>query len=245
MKSAILLFTTLRMVIVANAVGIVTAAEPARQPRVPAGRMKAAVTEITSTRDPASAPTSALSDGIASPAPGAAWYTAVAGGDYFEDGGTPPVFHLDLGTDHDMGGIAFTNYATNDNRVIAFAMRYATEAETTSRFGASIPDATFALSRTKSDLVGVKHAIAAGESQSISYSRPIKARYVELTLTDNCGGNRVGFIDIEFISEVPPPPWKPRRAEFVLEPEVIIPSTKEWRYWAARPLSSCVRVGYS
>lgn len=212
MESAILLFTTLLMVLFADAAGIAVAAVPARQPGVPAGRMKATVTEITSTRDPASAPTSDLSDGIASPAPSAAWYTAVASGDYFEDDGIPPVFHLDLGADHDMGGIAFTNYAMNDNRVSAFTMRYATEAETTSRFGASIPDATFALSRTKTDLVGVKHTIAAGESQSIPFSRWIKARYVELMLTDNFGGNRVGFDDIEFISEVPPPPWKPRRA---------------------------------
>ena len=188
--------------------------------------MTAAVTEVTSTRDSEIAQPSAPSDGIASPSPNASWCTVATNGDYFDTGGTPPVFQLDLGADRQVGAISFANYPIGSNAVSAMTLRFATEAETTNGFGTSIPNKTLTISTTNADFIGRQYNIPAGESQSISLGSLIKTRYVELTLTDNHGGNRVGFDDIQFNSELPPPTVKSRRAEFVFKPEVLFPPTE-------------------
>ena len=145
------------------------------------------------------------------------------------DSQSDPVFLLDLGADRTMGGIAFTNSPKDKNAVSAMKLRFATEAETTKGFGTSIADKKFTLSLTGKDFIGREYKIPPGQSQPISFGKLIKARYIELTLTDNFGGNKVAFDNIQINSELPRPPAKPRRANFIFEPE-FVPALEPTKY---------------
>lgn len=129
------------------------------------------------------------------------WVTDACGSqcDYFESF-APPVLTIDLGSDRDLREISIWGYDdTNDNGGREFRLRFATTADGVGGFGTGV---TFAPIFT-----------AANETlsrQSFAFGRIVRARYVEVTITENFylpppdfrGGDRVGLGEIAFA--VPP-----------------------------------------
>ena len=125
------------------------------------------------------------------------WVTTACGFpcDYLA-GGDPPVIVLDLGENTNLSEISVWGHSsTNANGVKEFMLRFATEAEGETGFGTSITyNPTF------------QTAIDDVKRQSSFFDKTIRARYVEVTCTDNyftppgtggpdgpAGGDRVGL----------------------------------------------------
>lgn len=116
------------------------------------------------------------------------WYSGQSAMDYFESGGTPPVFILDFERDRTINGISFVSgYDQSSNRVTAFELRFATSAEGLSRINEDIPT-TF---RPSLDML-------TDQAEFIPLDHPVTARYAELTVTDNLGQHTVTFDEIQF-----------------------------------------------
>jgi hypothetical protein len=137
---------------------------------------------------------------------GTTWVTNAPGGfpsDYIVVAGAP-VLIIDLGQNRNLTEISTWGYsAGNANGVSAFTLRFATAAEGTAGFGASIPGQG-PFTCNLSDVTRHSHPLS-----------PVMARYVEFTCTDNYysnggngpppGGDRVGLGEIAFEDGVPLP----------------------------------------
>lgn len=105
-----------------------------------------------------------------------------------------PVLIIDLGQDRYLTEISTWGYTTgNDNGVKTFTLRFASAAQGTAGFGATIPNQG-PFNCAKSDITRDSHPLT-----------PATARYVEFTCTDNyytgtggAGGDRVGLGEIAF-----------------------------------------------
>jgi len=133
---------------------------------------------------------------------GQTWVTDAPGGypaDYLNFR-PAPILIIDLGQDRYLTEISTWGYTpSNDNGVKTFALRFATAAQGTAGFGATIPNQG-PFNCAKSDITRDSHPLT-----------PVTARYVEFTCTDNyftgtgaAGGDRVGLGEIAF--EYTPPP---------------------------------------
>jgi hypothetical protein len=116
-------------------------------------------------------------------------------GDYFEPLPFPaPVLVFDLGTDRDLSEISVWGYSDgNGNGAREFSLRFATAADGPNGFNVSIGyNPTFTITKP------------ATPRQSLSFTQVVRARYVELTPTDNFfgieppGGDRVGLGEVAF-----------------------------------------------
>ena len=153
------------------------------------------------------------------------WVTTACGFpcDYLA-GGDPPVIVLDLGENTNLSEISIWGYSsTNANGVKEFMLRFATEAEGETGFGSSITyNPTF---QTSIDDV---------KRQSSFFDKTIRARYVEVTCTDNyftppgtggpdgpAGGDRVGLGEIAFEKFVASP-----QPNLVAPANLTIPPTR-------------------
>lgn len=149
------------------------------------------------------------------------WVTNAPGGypsDYIAVAGEP-VLIVDLGVETNLAEVSIWGYAaTNDNGLKEFKLRFATEAEGETGFGASI---TYNPAFT---------AIQAPvPRQSFFFDRLVKARFVEVTCTatffeppGTSGGDRVGFGEIAFERfNAPPEP------NLLAPTNVLIPPTRE------------------
>ena len=138
------------------------------------------------------------------------WVTDAPGGfpsDYIEDTGKP-ILVFDLGENVALGEISLWGYAaTNSNGLSEFSLRFATAAEGSGDFGASIAyNPIFA---------GIDSGEFPNEDNTSRFSFPFEegvfARYVELTCEDNHfiapgtgaggeipGGDRVGLGEVAF-----------------------------------------------
>ena len=109
------------------------------------------------------------------------WVTQADAGfpaDYVEDVGMP-IIELDLGADVLLDEISTWGYENgNTNGMREFSLRFATDAEGKTEFGASIDyNPTF--------LVEDFFDFEAHERRSFEFDQSVTARYVELTVTDN------------------------------------------------------------
>jgi len=148
------------------------------------------VTEITSTNDiwtPAN-----ISDGVH--AENSRWTSVANNPDYF-NGGTIPVFVLDLGASDTFYGVAFWGYhpGARGNSVTEFELAFS---ETTDFSGAT----PITLTTTSSDF---------DTEDDIAFPTPQTGRYVQLRFLDNGygtgvgGGDRVGMSEIQFENSSP------------------------------------------
>ena len=128
------------------------------------------------------------------------WVTDAPGADYY-DFLPAPILWFDLGSDVTLSEISTWGYAdTNTNGAKDFSLRFATSAEGTGGFGATITyNPTF------------EAAFNYAPRDSNVFSQNVTARYVEMTITDNWrgfqggtpGGDRVGLGEVAF--EIPEP----------------------------------------
>lgn len=124
------------------------------------------------------------------------WVTDACGYpcDYFETE-LVPVLTIDLGEDRELAEISVWGYSdTNRNGARKLEVRFATEADGPAGFGTSILGSRLLTS-----------AVQATTRQSFAFGEVVKARYVEVTITDNYflapgfdGGDRVGLGEIAF-----------------------------------------------
>jgi hypothetical protein len=126
--------------------------------------------------------------------------------DFFTKTGTP-VLTFDLGSDVDLAEISTWGYTTtNANGAKEFQLKFATSAEGTGAFGSSI---------SYSPTFGAPLSDVTRSSNL--FSQTVKARYVQMTITDNyftapgdgsdgglAGGDRVGLGEVAF--EIVPEP---------------------------------------
>ncbi|HOD83213.1 MAG: F5/8 type C domain protein [Planctomycetes bacterium ADurb.Bin126] len=181
---------------------------------------QATISRLRPTATPSEGNPSSIIDGSA----GTQWYSPAKGGDYFGNGGTPPVLVIDLGQEQSIDRFDFTNYSIAGNRTKGFSLRFATEAEGPAGFGGSI---ALAPSYTAANDGGI---------QPFSLGQFIKARYVEMTITSNYvgggpGGDRVGFAEIDFYK----PQDRPIEA-FLVRPTGVTSSTANSDYFPAANL---------
>lgn len=138
------------------------------------------------------------------------WVTADPGGfpsDYIDVAGSP-VLTIDFGQDNVLSEISIWGQSsTNANGVSVFSLAFATEAEGTSGFGASIAyNPSFLPINDDTN------------RQSFLFGQTITARFVEFTAVDNffvapgngsggglVGGDRVGLGEIAFSEPIPIP----------------------------------------
>ncbi len=134
---------------------------------------------------------------------GSRWVTNApngGSGDYFSPLPSPRArLVFDLGQNRALSEISVWGYAnTNANGVMEFELRFATAAEGTAGFGASIGyNPVFSPVQDESP------------RQSFPFSQTVTARYVELLPTDNfyavnpSGGDRIGIGEVAFEDAVP------------------------------------------
>jgi hypothetical protein len=138
------------------------------------------VTEITSTNDiwtPAN-----ISDGVN--AESSRWTSVASQPDYFNTGGTIPVFVVDLGSSDTFYGVGIWGYHPGAplNSVTDFELAFS---ETTD-FSSATPFTLTTTSTTYAD------------EDDIDFASPQTGRYVQLRFLDNGGGDRVGMSEIQF-----------------------------------------------
>ena len=124
------------------------------------------------------------------------WVTVECGFpcDYYETFPSPPVLVIDLGQERELDEISIWTYFV-DNSGKDFVLRFATNAEGPTAFGTSI---SYTPTFTSPEVNEVPR-------QSFAFREAVRARYVEMTITDNffqgdgtSGGDRVGLGEIAF-----------------------------------------------
>ncbi len=132
------------------------------------------------------------SDGIADD--GHKWFSVAYIPDYFVSG-TVPVLTIDLGASYKLSGIAFWNYNVYSNATKEFTLAFSTNRTS---YGSSTNFTTAT-------------PVSSPVQEDFSLSE-VTARYVQMTVTDNWydgvnpGGDRVGFMDIQFNGTAVPEP---------------------------------------
>ncbi len=143
-----------------------------------------------------------LSDGAISTGGSAKWYSIEPikdADDYFADGGSPITIIFDLGSDMDISAIAVWGYhnngsAANTNFLKDFSLSFATNDDGTDDFQTSISHTE---SFSTADL-GYNSQQDFKFTDDADNDLTVTARYIQMTITDNWGGNIVGSVEIQF-----------------------------------------------
>lgn len=103
---------------------------------------------------------------------------------------SPPTLILDLGADRILQSMALWSYlsTTNNNAVKDFGVKFATHAEGSSSFSSSV---------TYNPIFTVENLTNA-DRQVFNFSETVTARYIQLTLLTNHGGDRYGLSEVQF-----------------------------------------------
>jgi hypothetical protein len=138
------------------------------------------------------------------------WVTEDPGGypsDYYEFG-PAPIMVMDLGSDVVIDAVAYWGYFVVGNSTSEFSLRFATGADGPVGFGTSVTSNPTLYPGPEDNTV----------QQNLPMGVTVKARYVEVTVTDNYfdpdappedGGDRVGFAELQFNTVVPEKAWEP------------------------------------
>lgn len=110
--------------------------------------------------------------------------------DYFENGGTVPVLTIDLGATYELTAIIIWGYTERYglNEPKSFTLEFSTTG----------PDGVFSGKQTfeSPEPLGT----GAGSRPAQAALARVTANAVRLTVTDNFGGNRVGFGELKFVA---------------------------------------------
>lgn len=139
-------------------------------------------------------------------APGNVWATidpGAGGGDFYTQGGIPPVFTMSLDQTYDLTDFVYWGYffgtTANGNEGRQFQLEFSTDG-----------GATFPASTTVESPLGT---IAVADANTLSLGSTFQADLVRMTVLDNHfgatginGGDRVGLGEIRFIGDAIPEP---------------------------------------
>ncbi len=129
---------------------------------------------------------------------GGTWYSSAVLPNYFDAGGTPPVFLLSLEEPTYLTDLVIWGYGGNNNEASDFLVEFSQDGGVTYYDSATV---------ATSSLLGTGSA-------TLSFGDVFLADNVRLTMTDNAGGrgfsgtgygDRVGLGEIKFLSRVPEP----------------------------------------
>lgn len=200
MKTIFAILSSLALVISANAATIITPNTPTGNVTPSAGSSYASLvnssglsSSVISGMDTATAllvtQSAATADTYVTPATG-------AGTDYFIAGGTAPVLTFALGDAYnDIDSIILWNYNLSVNSTTQFSLAFFSDASATIQVGSTITGLTALADITNGQ------QIFFGGGGTVDFDG---VRAIQMTLTDNNGGNRVGLGEIRF-SQTPEP----------------------------------------
>ena len=136
-------------------------------------------------------------------------------GGYFDSVTTNPVLVFDLGQNITIDGIAFWAYYNemHPNSLKGATLRFATDADVVGDGDVSsledlLDSANFDFGNDSSVSYSFDFTaqyLTSADQQDFVFDQQVTARYVEMTMTSNYGGNRVGFSEIQFNEAVPEP----------------------------------------
>lgn len=197
MKTIFAILSSLTLVVSANAATIITPNTPTGNVAPNAGSSYASLVNssglssiVTAGMDTATALAVTQSAATAD-----TYVTPASGSDYFVSG-TTPVLTFDLGgTFDDINSIVLWNYHLTQNDTTQFSLSFYSDALATTQLGSTITGLTALADATNAQQI----FFGGGGTLEID-----GVRAIQMTLTDNNGGNRVGLGEIRF-SQTPEP----------------------------------------
>jgi Ca2+-binding RTX toxin-like protein len=148
--------------------------------------------------------TSVTHDAASSAPPGNAWATidpGTPGGDFFAEGGSAPVFTIDLGSTYSVTDLVIWGYhfnVNNGNHAKNISLEFSTNGGIS--YGSPVP-------------LVIPNAVAFNAAELVSFAAQ-NANYIRMTVTDNffgvpgggLGGDRVGIAEVRFMGDAVPEP---------------------------------------